>query len=267
MTIISCSSKQTDDWRQIYFDQEKKRIVTITKYFEYSSGDYILKSTDSAFETFNEKGQKLGMNDRHFYKYDTSGKLIFEEYCMRTCERPGKEIYHYDSLNRLNKTVVVVSKGNEWVSAQYYYNDNSLLIKKVIGNDSIPTSETYTYDSLSRTASVTTREYNRNIDKWLTFVDSMFYGSNNNMILKKKYSDGEDLLRISKYSYQDTLLISQVDTAITTNKIYLLTPEATHHAYYFRTDYKYNSDHKVIEKVTTQSDYKTPTLKVTYEYR
>ena len=264
---MSCSDKQTGDWRQDYIDQEKSRLVTVQKSYDFISGDYSLKNIDSTLVTFNEKGQKLGINDRHFYKYDATGKLIAEEYCMRTCEYPGQEVYYYDSLNRLVKTVVIVSKEREWVSAQYNYNDKNLLIKKTIGSDSTPTTEIFTYDNLSRKTTKTKQEFNTNVNKWLTFVDSMFYDTNNNMILKKRRHVGEDLLTISKYSYSDTLLLTQIDTTITTILGYLPTPETSHHAYYFRTDYKYNTDNKLIEKITTRPDYKTPTFKVTYEYK
>lgn len=264
---MSCSDKRTGDWRQDYIDQEKSRVVTIQKSYEFNSGDYSFKYIDSTLETFNEKGQRLGINNSHFYKYDESGKLIAEEYCTRTCEHPGKELHYYDSLNRLIKTVVIVSKERNWVSAMYHYNDKNLLIKKTIGNESTPTTETYTYDSFSRTTTKTKKEFNTNVNKWLTIVDSMFYDANNNMTLKKRHHIGKDLLTISKYFYKDTLLLTQVDTTITTIPVYLPTPETSHHAYYFRTDYKYNSNNKLIEKITTRPDYKTPTYKVTYEYK
>jgi hypothetical protein len=267
LSITACTDIGTSDWRQKYIDQEKRRIIKVTKNYEFDSGDYSLKGIDSIFETYNENGQKLGINNTHFYKYDTSGKLIAEEYCTRTCEKPGKEIYYYDNLNRLVKTIVVFSKYDKRVSARYYYNDKNLLIKKVIGNDSSATTESYTYNSLSRRTTKTKREYNTNVNKWLTIVDSMFYGDNNRLILKKRYHLGEDLLTISKYNYKDTLLISELDTTITHIQGYLPTTETVHHAYFFRTDYKYNLDQKVIEKVTTRPDYKTPIFKVTYEYR
>ena len=95
----------------------------------------------------------------------------------------------------------------------------------------------------------------------------MFYDSDDNIILNKRYHIDEELLTISKYSYIDKLLISQIDTTITTIKGYLPTPQTFHHAYYFRIDYKYNSNKKIIEKITTQPDYKTPAFKVTYDYK
>lgn len=264
---MSCSDKLTGDWRQDYIDQEKSRTVIITKQFDFSSGDFIQKYTDSTLTIFNEKGQKIGVNNSHFYKYDSIGQLVLEEYCMRTCENPGKKAHYYDNLNRLVKTTIIVSKERERVISQYYYNDKNLLIKKVIGNDSMATTELYTYDSLNRKTTKTEREFNTNVDEWLTFVDSMFYDSNNNMTFKRRRHIGEDLLTISKYIYKDTLLLTQIDTTITTLKGYLPTPNTIHHAYFFRTDYKYNSENKVIEKITSQPDYKTPCYKVTYEYK
>ena len=266
-SILSCSDKKTGDWRQLYIDQEKSRITTIQKHFEFRSSDFSLTSIDSTFETFNDKHQKLGINNTHFYKYATDGNIRMEEYCMRTCEKPGKKIYYYDSLNRLTKTTIIVSSNNEWVSAKYFYDNNNLLIKKVIGNDSTPTTETYSYDGINRLLAKTKKEFNTNVNKWLTIVDSMTYSTDNNMALKKRYHIGEDLMTISKYTYKGNLLMTQVDTTITTIKGYLPTPETFHHAYYFRIDFKYNSDKEIIEKTTTQPDYKTPAFKVTYDYK
>ena len=265
--IIGCSENKIENWRQIYIKQEKSRITTIQNHFEYRSSRYSLISSDSTFETFNKNHQKLGTNNTHFYKYNLDGKLIEEEYCMRTCEKPAKEIYYYDNLKRLEKTKVVVSENKEYISARYFYNNDNLLIKKIIGSNSTPTTEKYSYDRLNRMTTVTKEEFNNNVSKWLTTVDSLFYDNENNLILKKKYHIGEDLLTISKYSYQNKLLITEKDTTITKLKGYLPTPETSYHAYYFRTDYKYNSDRKIIEKITTKPDYKTPAFKVTYEYK
>ena len=266
-SIIGCSENKIEDWRKSYIKQEKSRITTIQKHFEYHSSRYSLISSDSTFETFNDNHQKLGTNNTHFYKYNLDGKIVEEEYCMRTCEKPGKEIYYYDSLKRLEKTKVVVSEKTEWISARYFYNNKNLLIKKIIGSNSTPTTEKYSYDKLNRMTTITKEEFNNNLNKWLTTVDSLFYDNKNNLILKKKHHIGEDLLTISKYSYQNKLLITQKDTTITKLKGYLPTPETSYHAYYFRIDYKYNSDGKIIEKTTTKPDYKTPAFKVTYEYK
>ena len=267
MTILSCSNSKIEDWRHDYIIQEKNRTLTVTRQFDFSSGSFIQSYVDSTLTTFNDKGQKLGVNDKHFYKYDSKGNVILEEYCLRTCDNPGKKIHYYDSLNRLIKTIIKFPNDKEWVDAQYFYNDKNLLIRKVMGNDSTPTTISYTYDNLNRKYTKTRKEFNTNVNEWLTFVDSMFYDTNNNLSIKKRRQIGKDLLTISKYSYKDTLLITQIDTTITTIPGYLPTPNTVHHAYFFRTDYKYNSDNKLIEKTTTQPDYKTPSFKVTYEYR
>lgn len=266
-SIIGCSENKIEDWRQFYIKQEKSRLTTIENHFEYRSSRYFLISSDSTFETFNKNHQKLGINNTHFYKYNLDGKIIEEEYCMRTCEKPGKEIYYYDSLKRLVKTKIVVSENKEWISTKYFYNNDNLLIKKILGSNPSPTTEKYSYDKLNRMTTMTKEEFNNNLNKWLTTVDSLFYDNENNLILKKKYHIGEDLLTISKYSYQNKLLITQKDTTITKLKGYLPTPETSYHAYYFRIDYKYNSNGKIIEKITTKPDYETPAFKVTYEYK
>jgi hypothetical protein len=267
-STLGCSENKTEDWRQFYIKQEKSRLTTIQKHFEYRSSEYFLTSTDSTFETFNKNHQKLGTNNTHFYKYNLEGKIVEEEFCRRSCEKPVKIIYYYDSLKRLEKTKVIVSQKAEWLSEKYFYNVDNLLIKKIIGSNSTnPLTEKYSYDRLNRMTTRIIDEFNNNVNKYLTTVDSLFYDNENNLILKKKYHIGEDLLTISKYSYQNKLLITQKDTTITKLKGYLPTPETIHHAYYFRVDYKYNSDRKIIEKITTKPDYKTPAFKVTYEYK
>lgn len=266
-SIISCTEERIEDWRQFYINQEKSRITTLQKHFDYRSDDYSLTALDSTFETFNENHQKLGVNNTHFFKYNPDGQISEEEYCMRSCENPGKEIYFYDSLKRLEKTKVVISENKEWISARYFYRNDNLLVKKITGSNSHPTTEKYSYDQFNRMTTVTKEEFNNNVNKWLTTVDSLFYDNDNNLLLKKTYHIEEDLLIISKYSYQDKLLVTQMDSAITNLQSYLPTPGTIHHAYYSKTDYKYNSDKKLIEKITTQPDYKTPAFKVTYEYK
>ena len=267
LALSGCSRERTYGWMQKYLAQEKSRITTTQTSYEFAFDGYSLQYIDSSYETFNEEGQKIGINNLHFFKYDASGKLMAEEYCLRTCENPGKKLYYYDNLNRLLKTTIVTSQEKERVTARYFYNNKNLLIKKTTGPDSLPTTETYAYDSLLRLTSLIKREYNFNVNQWLTHTDSLFYTSGNRPFLKKRRRLGEDLLTISKYRYHDTLLISQTDTTITTLKGYLPTPQTVLHAYFFRTDYTYDLNNRLIEKMTTQPDYKTPSRKVTYKYR
>lgn len=268
-TVISCSEQKNIDWRELYISQEKSKITTIEKMFWYGSSGYSLSSTDTTFESFDEKGRKLGINNRHFYKYDSTGKLIAEEYCIRTCEHPVKEVYYYDSLNRLIKTTIVHYKGKEWVTAKYFYNEKNLLSKKITGNDSLPTTVTYTYDNLSRMSQRTWHEFNSNVNEWLTYIDSMFYDRNNQIVLNKRHETGKNLLMLTKYFYKDTLLITLIDTTIPSIAGHL--PTATQDAVYFpdysRKEFKYNSANKIIEKIVTQPDFKTPAWKVIYEYK
>src|SRR5690606_39883991 len=65
-------------------------------------------------------------------------------------------------------------------SARYFYNNDNLLIKKIIGSNSTPTTEKYSYDRLNRMTTVTKEEFNNNVSKWLTTVDSLFYDNENN---------------------------------------------------------------------------------------
>lgn len=265
-SLTGCTELFKGDWRQEYMKQEKKRKITYTRQFEYDSGNYKLESIDSSFESFNEKGQLLGKNDLLFYQYDPTGKLISEQYCMRSRDNFQKELLIYDSLNRLIKSVVIVSPEKQFISNQYFYNKDNLVIKHMRGSDSNATSFEYTYDSLSRKIEETKREYNSNTKKWLSSVDSFFYGEGKNILMKKRYHSEKDLLTISKFAYIDTLLISQIDTTITSNITYLPNSQAIYSAYYNKTEYKYDSDNRTIEKIRYRPDYVTPAYKTTYEY-
>jgi len=265
--LIGCSEKRIGDWRQEFIDQEKSRINTLAKSYDFDSGKYVLRYIDSSFNTYNEKGQLLGIDNKFFCRYDSTGKLIEEVFCLRDCENPGRELYFYDNLNRLIRTEMVFPDDKAWVLEQYFYNNQNLLVREVYGIDSTPTTITYTYDSLSRKTTETKHEFNDNVDKWFTYVDSLFYDKNNNVILKKGREIGLDLLKISKLTYKDSLLVTRVDTAITSISTYLPTPTSIHHALFFREEYRYNLDNKLIERTIFQPDYKTPYCKMTYEYK
>jgi len=266
-SFSGCKEIFQSDWRQEYMKQEKKKIITYTRQFEYDSGNYKLESIDSSFDSFNEKGQLLSKNDLLFYQYDPTGKLICEQYCMRSCDYFQKEVFTYDSLNRLIKSVVIVSPEKQYISNQYFYNLKNLVIKQIRGSDSNATSFEYTYDSLSRKIKETKREYNSNTKKWLSSVDSFFYGEGKNILIKKRYHSEKDLLTISKFAYIDTLLISQIDTTITSNSTYLPNSKAIYSAYYNKTEYKYDLHNRTIEMLRYRPDYFTPVDKTTYEYR
>lgn len=132
-SFSGCTGIFKGDWRQEYMKQEKKRIITYTRRFEYDSGNFKLESIDSSFKSFNEEGQLLGNNDLVFYQYDSTGKLISIQSCGRSCDYYQKEIFTYDSLNRLIKSVVIVSPEKQYISNQYFYNENDLVIKHIRG--------------------------------------------------------------------------------------------------------------------------------------
>lgn len=265
-SFFSHSEKKTVDWRENYINQEKTRITTIEKAYIFHSPNYELEYIDTTSVTFDMKNQKIGENNRIFYKYNNDGKIKEVEYCGRDCKYPLKDIYYYDSLNRLKKITYVTSRKKEILISQYFYNDKNLLIKEVWGNDSTSTTQTYSYDNLNRLSCKSTKEFITHLNKWETVLDSMFYDFSNNIILSKRYHIGKDLMTISKFIFQYKLLITKIDTTITKEESYLPTPNTFHNAYFFREDYKYNKENKIIEIITTQPDYITPIYKRTYEY-
>lgn len=265
--LLSCSNRRAPsyEWQQKYFAQEKKRLVTIITGYEFENGKYKLSFIDSTYETFNNKGQKISSNGTQFYKYNAQGKVIEEEYCPRSCEIPAKIRYVYDEYNRLLK-VINVSKLDslEYISEVYTY-QNNLLVKKTIGADSLATTETYTYDNRSRLKTRLTTEFNTFSNKWIKYQETMFYNNNDSLIMRKKQFVGSPEIIISKYVYSNNLLSSKKDTTI--NWTTPLDKNTIYTANFSQTNFKYNSKGKLIEEIIFRSDYKTPYLKWTYEYR
>lgn len=266
-SAASGCSKFSDDWRNEYLNQVTRKITIIKSRYDYDSGDYKLHTTDTTIESYNNNGQLVSLNDRIFYQYDPEGRLLLIKYCMRSCDNPETEKYYYDSLSRLIKKVVTVSEEKQYISAQYFYNDKSQLLREILGGDSTSTTIDYTYDNLNRIVTQTKKEFNSNSKKWLTYQDSIFYGNNIKRSYSKRYYSDKELIALSKFIYKDTVLLSQTDTAITTNKIYLPDKKTVHHAYFSKTEFKYNSENKIIEKITFRPDYITPSYKTTYSYR
>lgn len=265
--FVGCTEHQTSDWRGAYRRLEKSRAVKVEKFYNFVSGDYQLTTIDSTITTFDEQGRKLGINNSHFYQYDSTGRLVAEDYCLRTCEVSGKELYQYDNSGRLVKKTVVLAGGTVRTTNSYYYNEKNQLIKEVTGSDSTPTIKRFTYDSLNRQRTAEKREFNTNVNNWRTQIDSIYYDAANNITLRKSWQLDEDHLSISKYYYRDTLLITRIDTAITSIPGYMPTPETSYAVDFCRTDFKYDARGRVIEKIVTGPDYKTPNFKITYEYR
>ena len=91
-------------------------------------------------------------------------------------------------------------------------------------------------------------------------------GNNNNISYSHSYTS-ENVKTITKYIYnQDNTIQSEIDTTITNDQRYALTPRTIFNSHYSRTDYKYDSSKTLIEKVWSRADYKTPYLKWTYEH-
>lgn len=267
--LFGCTNRKEKhfDWQEKYLVQEKSRIVTIKKSYDFRKGAYILKYGDTSFVTFNDKGQKISENNRNFYQYDSSGKLIEEEACIRTCENPYSNKYFYDNSNLLIKTTTTFGgNGKERIDGLFFYKD-TLLIKKIDGDDSLSSSEVYSYDELSRIKSKVERRYNLNVNQWFEYVDSMYYDTNDKLIIKKSRVIGEEMLKITRYIYDKNVLISEIDTAITSLKINLPSINTVHSPLFNKREYKYNSEGKLIEEIVYQPDYKTPSYKITYDYQ
>jgi hypothetical protein len=49
-------------------------------------------------------------------------------------------------------------------------------------------------------------------NKWLQYIDSMFHGSSNRVIVQKRRQTGEDLLTVTRYSYNRNRLLSSKAT-------------------------------------------------------
>lgn len=244
-TIVSCTDRQNDDWTQEYIDQEKTRTTTITRYFDFDSGSYSLESIDTTFETFNAKGQKIRTRFGRFCDYDDMGTLQVEKYPVIKKNSSGGPGEH------------------DIDSTEYYYDTNGLLTKILFGGEYF--TDEFSYDSLSRQKSKVRKVYHEKTDSWDKFVDTMFYEQGKYHINYMHTYLREGVLTKSTYTYTSGDMIkSKIDTTITSAPLYQIHPGFN--SRYMRTDYKYNGENKLIEEVWSETDYKTPYLKITYEY-
>jgi hypothetical protein len=263
-SINGCLKTDRTEWSEKYFKQAKKRITRVEKWYKFDSGIYKLEFEEKEFELYNEIGQKICEDSLGFFDYDSLGNLTEEKWCMRSCDNPVITKYFFNNQNKLIKTVKINSPvGEESIFESYFYDRNNLLIKKITGNNLNPAVEKYFYDSNNRLISkITDRDSGK-----IIFIDSIYYSENGKVNINKRREIGKDILKITKYIYQDTLLITEIDTTITSNKTtILITPNTIQSAYFNKTEYKYNKNEELIEKIIFQPDYKTPLRKITYEY-
>jgi hypothetical protein len=272
LCFYGCSKESGTGWRNKYFTQAKKRVTNVEKWYEFKSGEYVYDFEFKKSELYNEKEQKICHDSSEFFTYDSPGRLIEERLCMRNCDNPLLTKYYFDSNSRLIKVTDtwpcnLPEVPEEKTFRLLFYDTKNLLIKEVWGNEDKPTTETYSYDNKSRVICKVKDEFNTNIKKWLIYIDSMYYNENDKLILNKRREIGKDLLVLTKYTYQDTILTAKEDTTITSLEIYKdIRPNTVHSAYFNRTEYKYNSDGKLAEKIVYQPDYKTPHQKIVYEH-
>jgi hypothetical protein len=267
--LQSCLMHKKPDWRNKYFSQAKKRVTTIDKFYDYRDGKYIYKFEFKKAELFNDKDLLIAHDSSGFYDYDSLDRRIEEKHCLRkeTYEYDVIDKYYYDDKGRLIRITNLWSRDyKEKTFRSFVYNNENLLVKETWGDEE-PTTYSYYYNSKSQLICKIKDEYNSNVKKRIVYEDSIFNNNIGKIILNKHREIGKDLVRITKYTYLDTTLIAEEDTTVTPIEVYKnITPNTLHSGFFNKTEYKYASDGKLIEKIKFRPDYKTPCDKIVYEY-
>lgn len=266
--FTSCTERTTDEWMNGFIEQEEYRILTTRTYFKFRDNKYILNSQDSSFKTYDINDRMIGENNRSFYIYDSLGRIQKELFCWRSCDYPLEELYKYNSKNQLIE--ILMNPPDTMYLKSLEYHPNGLLKKETIGSDTLKTTIVYTYNIDSTLKTKTKREYSSYPKKWLVFKDSYFYSKDKKLIRQEWQREDKDLLRITKYKYNEQgLLFETIDTTFTTLKSYQLdsTKNYIYKAYYGKEQYKYDSLGRITEEIRYRPDYKTPGTKIEYKYK
>ncbi|HEX2788321.1 MAG TPA: hypothetical protein VHP32_10470 [Ignavibacteria bacterium] len=252
--IFSCGLVS---WIRAFHDQEVYRIIIIKKEYNFFDGEYFLKDSSATFETYNNKNQKIGLNNREFYVYDSVGRMIEKHVCMDWCDRPYTYKYFYNSNGKLEK--IITFPYNNLVEHNIY-DEKNRLIEKRKGEDPYLDVEYYTYKGDSMNVIRTNRSESY-------IVDSLYYDINNRLIRKERRKSDETEVHIREMQYNDFGLLSMtIDTTINSDTPFIHSEGLLITSYYNKIEYKYNNERKLIEEIQYKPDYKTPCCKYTYEY-
>lgn len=261
LLFVFSSCCQKPAWLQAFHDQEVYRIIIIEKEYSFD-GEYYLKDSTKTFETYNSKNQKIGLNNREFYLYDSTAKLIAKNICMDWCETPYVHKYIYNINGKLEK---IIADSNNLVEYNIY-DGNNHLIEKRKGEEPDLEIEYYTYNGNSIKC-ITEIIHNRFSEKISFRVDSLYYDINSRLIRREQRESEDNSIHVREMQYNDSGLVSMtIDTTINANEKYPYPNGLLYTSDYNKIKYFYNKEGKLIEKIMYQPDYQTPCCKYTYEY-
>lgn len=269
------SSANYSDWRDKFFREESYKVTAYEKTYKFKDGQYVFDWADSNFQTFSKDNILISSDHVSFYDYNNKGQLIEEFHCMRTCEYPFKDKFFYDAYGRLVQ--ILAYNGRDtipfMITNQKYKKDLLVFKENFLTWDSKdfnkPNQEILTYYPNGNLKSKTLHEFNTNVKEWRTYIDSMYYNIDNQLIRKEHRELDLELLSIKYYKYNsNNLLIETKDTAITSYEWYKypLETNVIHSVYYNREEFKYDSDGRIIERIIFKPDYITPYQKITTKY-
>ena len=262
--LFGCSTPNEYEWQQKFFEQEDYRIEYIKTIYKYKDGNYEKESESKYHKGFDAKNQRINFNNRHFYEFDDSGKLMKEMYCIRTCEIPIQVFYNYGENDLLINKKIKYIMGEDTITRIRYEYDSIHLVKEIVGSEAPFTTIGYKYNNSGELIKKNVREFNENVEKWIEYFDTIIYDMTGKKVRKDYFVKGEDLQRITRYFYEGGNIIQEIDTTITSIEEYKLNLEkgTVHHAYYGKREYIYDSNDRLIEMLIYQPDYKTPYKKI-----
>lgn len=274
LLLPGCLSKKESpgygDWRDKFVKQETYRITETRTRYEFINNEYVKQSESVTFKTFDSNSRLIGINDTHFYEYNSKGNIAKELYCVRTCEVPFETIYTYNDKDQLMELKSIhPNRKDTLVSRVFTYTSNGQLATEIISPGARQTTITHIYNSDSTKRSTTRTEFNTNLNSWLTDYDNFIYDSSKHLVKKEYRMKDKDLVKISTYKYEYGQEIERMDTTITSIPTYQLdlSENVYQHAYYGKEELKYDNEDRVVEKIIYRPDYKTPSSRWTYQYK
>ncbi|MEM8894328.1 MAG: hypothetical protein AAGC88_07110 [Bacteroidota bacterium] len=152
-----------NDWRTPYMEQEDYRIIKTVKRLKYQFGTFISENTSTSFKTYNSEDRLVGKNNVHFYHYDSTGVMIKELYCGRTCEFPIVQLHSYNPNGKIVKITIISGSDTLRIETFEYYSQG--MIVKQSRNDSTVSITEYSYNEDFTVKSSVTTDFNSNVKK------------------------------------------------------------------------------------------------------
>ncbi|MFK7770711.1 MAG: hypothetical protein AB8F94_01175 [Saprospiraceae bacterium] len=251
--IIGCISSQIVEEISIikeFKQKEKFKIWTTEKSYTKIDSMYSIRKSFTAFDSLN---RAINKNNSIFYRYNSDNKIATEHSIYRrdrTVKIIDKE-YKYDSNGNL-ELILMIGETVDTIQ-RFKYNENNQMLLSKTGFKEIDFK--YENGNLSEKVS---KEYNSN-----PRISNYIYDKEERLKIENwLFGDNHKMKTTFKYDEKNRL-ISEIDSSFVnrTNPNTFIE---------FRTDYKYNSNDSIIEKINlgrilSEIEFKNRG-RITYEY-